>query len=130
MRFLLPAICIAIALLAPTETSARWRHHGEGQRRERDYLPRIRYYEPRYGASPREPCGLEPRDARGRLSRCKAARSAFERENPCPSTGEPTGPCPGYIVDHVIALKRGGADDPSNMQWQTIADAKAKDKVE
>ena len=27
-------------------------------------------------------------------------------------------------------LKRGGADEPSNMQWQTIEVARAKDKVE
>jgi hypothetical protein len=25
--------------------------------------------------------------------------------------------------------QRGGADDPSNMQWQTVEDAKAKDRV-
>jgi hypothetical protein len=31
------------------------------------------------------------------------------------------------VVDHVVALKRGGEDAPANMQWQTIADAKAKD---
>jgi hypothetical protein len=30
----------------------------------------------------------------------------------------------------VIALKRGGADAPSNMQWQTKEAAKAKDKWE
>jgi hypothetical protein len=29
-------------------------------------------------------------------------------------------------VDHIIPLKRGGADAPWNMQWQTIADGKAK----
>jgi hypothetical protein len=29
-----------------------------------------------------------------------------------------------------VPLKRGGADSPSNMQWQTQAAAKAKDKVE
>jgi hypothetical protein len=34
------------------------------------------------------------------------------------------------VVDHVIALKRGGPDDSANMKWQTIADAKAKDKIE
>jgi hypothetical protein len=33
-------------------------------------------------------------------------------------------------VDHVVPLKRGGADRPFNMQWQTIEAAKAKDKVE
>ena len=33
------------------------------------------------------------------------------------------------MIDHVRALKHGGADAPSNMQWQTTAAAKAKDKV-
>jgi hypothetical protein len=28
------------------------------------------------------------------------------------------------------SLKRGGADDPSNMQWQTIEEAKAKERGE
>jgi hypothetical protein len=37
---------------------------------------------------------------------------------------------PGYVVDHIVPLKRGGADAPSNMQWQSIADAKAKNRVE
>jgi hypothetical protein len=34
------------------------------------------------------------------------------------------------VIDHVMPLKRGGADAPSNMQWQTIQAAKAKDKIE
>jgi hypothetical protein len=34
------------------------------------------------------------------------------------------------VVDHVTPLKRGGADAPSNMQWQTKEAAKAKDKSE
>jgi hypothetical protein len=70
------------------------------------------------------------RDAHGRIERSQAARAAFKREHPCPATHLPTGPCPGYIIDHVIALKRGGADAPSNMQWQTVEEAKAKDRVE
>lgn len=36
----------------------------------------------------------------------------------------------GYIVDHVCALANGGIDSPSNMQYQTPADSKAKDRVE
>jgi 5-methylcytosine-specific restriction endonuclease McrA len=33
-------------------------------------------------------------------------------------------------VDHVIPLKRGGADAPWNMQGQTMAEGKAKDATE
>lgn len=58
------------------------------------------------------------------------ARAAFQRLYHCPATGKPRGPCPGYVIDHVIPLACGGADDPLNMQWQTTAEAKAKDRVE
>ena len=37
---------------------------------------------------------------------------------------------PWYVVDHVTPLACGGRDDASNMQWQTTADAKAKDRFE
>ena len=37
---------------------------------------------------------------------------------------------PGYVVDHIIALACGGADTPANMQWQTIAEGRAKDRRE
>jgi hypothetical protein len=47
---------------------------------------------------------------------------------PCPSTHQTHGAFAGYVVDHVVPLKRGGADAPSNMQWQTIEAGKAKDK--
>lgn len=64
------------------------------------------------------------RDERGRIQRSAAARHTFAR-----STGFPNGR-PGYVIDHIKPLACGGADAPSNMQWQTIAAAKAKDKVE
>ena len=65
-----------------------------------------------------------------RVKRSGAARRAFQKAHPCPSTGKHSGACPGYVVDHVVPLKRGGADAPSNMQWQTVQAAKAKDRVE
>ena len=55
------------------------------------------------------------------------AKVEFKQTHPCPANGNTKGMCPGYIIDHVIALKRGGEDEPSNMQWQTIDDAKQKD---
>jgi hypothetical protein len=57
-------------------------------------------------------------------------RRAFMHTHPCPSTGKTSGACPGYVVDHITPLKRGGADRPSNMQWQTLDAAKAKDRWE
>lgn len=44
-------------------------------------------------------------------------------------SGYPNGR-PGYVVDHIVALACGGSDTPSNMQWQTKAAAKAKDRYE
>jgi hypothetical protein len=70
------------------------------------------------------------RDSHGKIKRSQAAKDAFKRSHPCPSTGKSSGACPGYVIDHVKPLKRGGADAPSNMQWQTAADAKAKDRWE
>jgi hypothetical protein len=70
------------------------------------------------------------RDEHGHIARDPHAKEAFRRANPCPATGKTYGACPGYVVDHVQALKRGGADDPRNMQWQTTAEAKAKDRRE
>jgi hypothetical protein len=69
-----------------------------------------------------------PVDAR--IHRSAGARHHFKQLHPCPATSRASGKCPGYVIDHVKPLAYGGADDPSNMQWQTVADAKAKDKWE
>jgi hypothetical protein len=71
-----------------------------------------------------------PRDKHSRIARSSRARSEFEKSHPCPSTGKRFGACPGYVIDHVKPLKRGGADNPGNMQWQTTEAAKQKDRVE
>ena len=66
----------------------------------------------------------------GCAHRSGPAKRRFKRQHPCPSTGRSTGPCPGYVIDHIKPLKRGGADAPHNMQWQTRGAAKAKDRWE
>lgn len=80
-------------------------------------------YLPRYSSNRRYSFVAE-RDSRGRIKRNHSATYIFKRE-----TNYPHGR-PGYVIDHIIPLKRGGCDCPSNMQWQTRAAAKAKDKIE
>jgi hypothetical protein len=64
------------------------------------------------------------RDSHGRIVRSEAAKHAFEVQS-----GYPQGR-PGYVVDHIKPLACGGADEPFNMQWQTVSAAKGKDRVE
>lgn len=64
------------------------------------------------------------RNSSGRIARSPSERAAFVHSHPRPG---PPGCC---VVDHIIPLKRGGADKPYNMQWQTKAAAKEKDKWE
>ena len=64
------------------------------------------------------------RDSHGHIQRSSTERERFMRE-----TGYPHGR-KGYVIDHIVPLSEGGTDDPSNMQWQTKEDAKAKDKWE
>jgi hypothetical protein len=94
----------------------------------RSYSPRA--YPSHHNSRSSRSAGPSGRDSRGRIKRSTEAKDAFKRERPCPSTGRGSGACPGYVIDHVKPLECGGADDPSNMQWQTIAAGKAKDKTE
>jgi hypothetical protein len=57
-------------------------------------------------------------------------RKAFQRAHPCPSNGKTSGACPGYVADHIRPLCADGPDQISNLQWQTIAEAKKKDRLE
>ncbi len=68
--------------------------------------------------------GTSGRDARGRIRRSESAKRTFMRQ-----TGYPHGR-PGYVIDHRVALACGGADAPSNMQWQTRDAAEVKDRTE
>ena len=57
--------------------------------------------------------------------RISTAEAAFRAANPCPA-GAIQGACKGYVVDRVIPRLCGGAEDPANMRWLALAEAKAK----
>lgn len=57
-------------------------------------------------------------------------KDPIQNDTAVPATGSSKGKCPGYVIDHVVSLACGGADAPENMQWQSVSDAKEKDKWE
>ena len=68
--------------------------------------------------------------AQAKRHRSHTAKAQFQHSHPCPATGQANGKCSGYVIDHIRPLACGGADAPANMQWQTRAEAKAKDRRE
>ena len=74
--------------------------------------------------APGRPDGSSSQSRPTGTNRSSAARRAFMQRS-----GYPDGR-PGYVVDHIAPLCAGGADDPSNMQWQDVSSAKEKDKSE
>jgi 5-methylcytosine-specific restriction endonuclease McrA len=54
--------------------------------------------------------------------RSRVVRAEFQRLNPCPVNGATRGACPGFEVDHVIALCSGGRDEIANLEWRTRED--------
>lgn len=63
-------------------------------------------------------------DSEASTCRSSAVKRQFDKEQGYPHGRK------GYVVDHICALAQGGIDSPKNMQYQTLADSKAKDKIE
>lgn len=63
-------------------------------------------------------------------ARGRAPVRQFYKLMACPSTMQMAPPCPGYVVDHVVPLCAGGADDHGNMQWQAKSESLEKDRIE
>lgn len=68
--------------------------------------------------------------ADARPQRDHKAVAAFQRANPCPSTGAHRGACPGHQVDHVTPLCAGGFDRPDNMQWLPVDEHQRKTRAD
>ena len=124
MRRALLSAALATALLASPGVFARGTHHSSASHHSSSS-----HHSASHLHASRAYPGVK-RDAHGRIARDPHANEAFRKAHPCPATGKTYGACPGWTVDHIQALKHGGADAPYNMQWQTNAAAKAKDKWE
>lgn len=74
--------------------------------------------------------GTSAGPAESKAHRSHAARAEFQRTHPCPANGATKGSCPGFVVDHQQPICAGGADAPHNMAWQTVEEARAKDRLE
>lgn len=62
-------------------------------------------------------CGPPNRDANGVIIRRTDVIRAFRKAHPCPVTGQTTGACSGWFMDHVVPLACGGCDAVWNLQW-------------
>lgn len=117
---ILLSIFLACSLFVPSIALAR---RGHSYKAPTYHAPKA-YRTPRTPSYNRSRAVGVPRDSSGRIKRSSTARDQFKKQ-----TGYPNGR-PGYVIDHVVPLKRGGPDTPQNMNWMTIEDAKAKDKWE
>ena len=66
-----------------------------------------------------------PIASEARIKRSQSAKIEFECERPCSSTGVSKGLCKGWVIEPLAC---GGADAAFNMQWQTVAEGKAKNR--
>ena len=115
MRFTRLFLLAALLAVAPCAFSKGSGGHGSGHTGARST--------PRRSARS-DKCGSCARNREGKIARNPAAVREFKKTHPCP------GSCKGMVVDHIVPLKRGGADSPSNMQWQTKEQANEKDRTE
>lgn len=62
--------------------------------------------------------------------RSSAVVREYRAANPCPATGQTTGACQGWAIDHRWPLCAGGPDTVENLGWMTDADKLKKDRFE
>jgi len=121
---------VAIVLLLPLQVSAQKgggssSHSSRSSTRSRSSSskPRNTSTKPRKSSIPKKST-VAKRSSSRKIKRSASARADFMRR-----TGYPKGR-KGYVVDHIVPLECGGPDVPSNMQWQTVQEAKIKDRSE
>ena len=121
MKKIYTNFCLLIITLFLTVISLNGAY---AQHVKKDGSPDLRYKENKVSNTNSSSSAAPSRDNHGKIKRSEAAKRDFMKQ-----TGYPNGR-QGYVIDHIIPLKKGGCDCPSNMQWQTIQEGKEKDKWE
>ena len=62
------------------------------------------------------------------LQQDSGQKELFLKKYACPMTGKHTEICKGWVVGYIKPLCAGGVDRIANMQWQTVATAKRKER--
>ena len=122
---------LGFALLLPTGLTAQKGSHSSSRSSTRSAssaktsktASRTRTAKPR-PSSVSKKSTVAQRNTNGKIKRSPAARNEFMKQSGYPKGRK------GYIVDHIVPLECGGADSPANMQWQSVAEAKIKDRTE
>ena len=121
IRIALPLLCLVLAC------SADARSYSSHRTSSRTETPRSRSVGAHTRSAARcQTCARETSEDREE----RFSQACIPQLQPLSTTGATKGPCPGYVIDHIQALKHSGTDSPDNMQWQTREEAKAKDLVE
>jgi hypothetical protein len=107
MKKLLAAFALVLLLVPLAPARAKSSAHTRSTPKARVAKPKSRSI----GSHSRSTkCTSCARASNGRIKRSKVAADSFRRSHPRPSTGKASSACPGYAIDHVVPLKRGGAD--------------------
>ena len=122
---------VAIGLLSPLSAAAQksgrssTRHFSSSTRSRRTSTkPRSTSTHSRKPSVPKKSTGAK-RERNGRIKRS----SSVHKPSSCGGLATRKA-VKGYVVHHIIPLECGGADDASNMQWQTVHEANVKDRTE
>lgn len=62
-------------------------------------------------------CGPPQRYENGEIIRSAKVKAAFRKLVPCPSTGNISGSCPGWQINHTVPLICNGCDSVWNLSW-------------
>jgi hypothetical protein len=132
-------LLFALVFLSPAESMAKARHSSARPSRAASSSKGQKASSSKAKATSRRPAARSVKPKAPSVSRKSAAAVAAD---PGPAqrktipwhdfmkqSGYPNGR-PGYVINHILPIECGGADVPSNMQWQSVEESKSRDRTD